>query len=125
MPLVMLKRNWPSHFRRTLRAPDGSVSRVLEFAPGEMHDVTAEELAQLADDLGAALQPCQADDKGRPKPVDLTYEEVIGQAVAASEPDQLAPPADPLSAPASDLPPSNSPEPTDAENPGGRSRRRR
>lgn len=56
MPIVMLKRNWPGNFRRSVRTVSGELVRVIELEPGGTATVSTEdELRAVAQDIGAAL----------------------------------------------------------------------
>ena len=63
MPLVMLKRDWPGKFRRTIG--EGKKTQVLEFLPGVAVDLTAKQIDGIKGDLGRALMPATRD--GRKK----------------------------------------------------------
>lgn len=68
---VMLKKTWPGNFRRTVRDAEGQPRRVLEFAPGAPVELTEEEAAAVADDIGPALVPVMLDEKQRPRVLPL------------------------------------------------------
>jgi hypothetical protein len=69
MPYVMLKKNWPGKFRRTIttRKKGKEVRRQLKFTPGEPVELTAAEVDALRSDIGPALQPVEFDEKARPR----------------------------------------------------------
>lgn len=71
---VMLKPNWPGGFRRTIKV--GDESKVLEFAPGEPVEVTAEELKALKADIGVSIFEIERDEKGRPRYIESVATEV-------------------------------------------------
>lgn len=65
---VMLKRNWPGPFRRSVRDEDGNVVRLLTFAPGEAVKLQGEdEIDAVAADIGNALIEVGLDGRLRPK----------------------------------------------------------
>lgn len=121
MPMVMLKRNWQGHFRRTLPgATKDDPPRVLEFAPGELQEVTDAELVAIKDDIGAALHVVEFDGR-RPKVIEW---QPPPEGASESEPEATE--AAPLSVPEpSTLDPEPEATPPDAKNPGGRSAKRR
>lgn len=69
MPFVMLKKNWPGNFRRTITTgkKGKETKRVLEFTPGEPVELTPAEVDALRSDIGVALQPVEFDEKARPR----------------------------------------------------------
>ena len=69
MPFVMLKKNWPANFRRTIAngKKGKETKRVLEFTPGVPVELTAAEVDALRSDIGVALQPVEFDEKARPR----------------------------------------------------------
>ena len=69
MAHVMLKRDWPGKFRRTIRSGrDGRGKPVLlEFEPGVPVDLKAHEIKQLEPEIGVCLEPVEMDDKQRPR----------------------------------------------------------
>lgn len=80
MPFVMLKRNWPGNFRRTITIgkKGKETKKVLEFSPGVPVELTAQEVDALRSDIGPALQPIEFDEKARPR--------VISDEVEVDEP---------------------------------------
>lgn len=80
MPFVMLKRNWPGNFRRTITTgkKGKETKKVLEFSPGVPVELTAAEVESVRSDIGTALQPIEFDEKARPR--------VITDDVVADEP---------------------------------------
>ena len=80
MPFVMLKRNWPGNFRRTITTgkKGKETKKVLEFSPGVPVELTAAEVEAVRSDIGTALQPIEFDEKARPR--------VITDDVVADEP---------------------------------------
>lgn len=80
MPFVMLKRNWPANFRRTISIgkKGKEIKRQLEFSPGVPVELTAAEVEALRSDIGVALQPIEFDEKARPR--------VISDEVEVDEP---------------------------------------
>lgn len=56
--MLMLKRDWPGAFRRTVNG------QRLSFLPGEPVDLPEEQKLALAEDIGPALVPC--DEQGKP-----------------------------------------------------------
>lgn len=78
MPLVMLRPNWPANkFTRTVRVFAGSgkarklkSERAVHFPANTPVEVSAEELAALAGDLGNAIFECELDEKKRPRLVE-------------------------------------------------------
>jgi hypothetical protein len=111
MPKVMLRRNWPGNFRRSIRNEKGEVLRVIEFAPGQAVEVLDDEMPSVQADLGHALQLVTLDKKNRPRvipvaaanePADVlpeegpgTLSEVLGQVPAneGEAPSSAEPPA--------------------------------
>jgi hypothetical protein len=69
MPFVMLKRNWPGNFRRTITSgkKGKETKKVLEFSPGVPVELTPAEVEALRSDIGPALQPIEFDEKARPR----------------------------------------------------------
>lgn len=69
MPFVMLKRNWPGNFRRTITTgkKGKETKRVLEFSPGVPVELMAAEVDALRKDIGVALQPIEFDENARPR----------------------------------------------------------
>lgn len=63
MPELMLKRDWPSTFRRTVAS--GKKTQVLTFAPGEPVEVDARQIEALRPDIGVCLVPVERDAKGK------------------------------------------------------------
>jgi hypothetical protein len=78
MPFVMLKKNWPGNFRRTIGPPQDR--RQLEFAPGVPVDLTAAEVDMLQADIGIALMPVDFDEKARPR---VITDDVIAEETPA------------------------------------------
>lgn len=80
MPFVMLKKNWPGNFRRTITIgkKGKETKKVLEFSPGVPVELTAQEVEAVRADIGIALQPIEFDEKARPR--------VITDEVVAEEP---------------------------------------
>lgn len=89
MPFVMLKRNWPGNFRRTIiiGKKGKETKKVLEFSPGLPVDLTAAEVEALRPDIGIALLPVDFDEKGRPRVI--TDEVVPEETEPANEPAQI------------------------------------
>jgi hypothetical protein len=89
MPFVMLKRNWPGNFRRTITIgkKGKETKKVLEFSPGLPVDLTAAEVEALRPDIGIALLPVDFDEKGRPRVI--TDEVVPEETEPANEPAQV------------------------------------
>lgn len=52
---VMLKRDWPGNFRRSVRGPKGEILHQYEFAPGVPVEIEPEHEKSLAGDIGNAL----------------------------------------------------------------------
>jgi hypothetical protein len=79
MPFVMLKKNWPANFRRTITTgkKGKEVKKTFEFSPGVPVDLTAAEVEALRSDIGVALVPVDFDEKNRPRVItdDVTPEE--------------------------------------------------
>ena len=98
MPLVMLKRDWPGTFRRTIKRKDGSVVRRAEFTPGAPTEVTDEEFNLLEPDIDVALFEVRLDAKHRPRIIHTDAD-----AAAVEVPESAAPVSD-ESAPASEVP---------------------
>ena len=51
---VMLAGGWPGPFRRTVKSDKGE-SRVLTFEPGQVVELSSEELEAVRDDVGKSL----------------------------------------------------------------------
>jgi hypothetical protein len=86
MPFVMLKRNWPGNFRRTITIgkKGKETKKVLEFSPGVPVDLTAAEVEALRPDIGIALLPVDFDEKARPRVI--TDEVVPEETEPTNEP---------------------------------------
>ena len=80
MPSVMLKKDWPGNFRRTITIgkKGKEVKKVLEFTPGVPVELTPAEIEAVRPDIGVALQPIEFDEKARPR--------VISDEVEVDEP---------------------------------------
>lgn len=52
---IMLRRNWPGPFQRTVRAANGEVIERLTFNPGEPVELTDQQAQACAKDIGHAL----------------------------------------------------------------------
>jgi hypothetical protein len=89
MPFVMLKRNWPGNFRRTITIgkKGKETKKVLEFSPGLPVDLTAAEVEAIRPDIGIALLPVDFDEKARPRVI--TDEVVPEETEPANEPAQV------------------------------------
>lgn len=66
MPEVMLKRDWPGQFRRTVRIGK-KTPEVLVFTPGEAVELDAKQLDAVKADIGVCLMPVERDAKNRPR----------------------------------------------------------
>lgn len=64
MPLVMLRKDWPNEFRRTVKLSEKR-SETLVFAPGKPVDLNAKQIEGVKADLGKCLQPVELDSKGK------------------------------------------------------------
>jgi hypothetical protein len=86
MPWVMLKKNWPANFRRTITTgkKGKEVKSTLEFSPGVPVDLSAAEVEALRSDIGVALVPVDFDEKARPRVI--TDEVVPEETEPANEP---------------------------------------
>ena len=69
MPYVMLRREWPSHFRRSLSLGGKKGERTLVFEPGVASEVEDREFEALKPDIGIALLECKLDKKGKARVV--------------------------------------------------------
>jgi hypothetical protein len=67
--LLQLKKNWLGPFRRSVRDEDGNQVELLKWTPGQVVDVTDEQLEFVLNDIGLSLIEVELDDKGRPRPV--------------------------------------------------------
>lgn len=69
MPAVMLRRDWPGPFQRTIKPDPANKSTwtTLYFQPGAPVDLDAATIDLLKDDIGKALLPVAFDEKGRPR----------------------------------------------------------
>jgi len=85
MPFVMLKKNWPANFRRTITTgkKGKETKRVFEFLPGIPVDLTAAEVEALRSDIGVALVPVDFDEKNRPRVI--TDEVIPEEAESTNE----------------------------------------
>lgn len=85
MPFVMLKKNWPANFRRTITIgkKGKETKRVLEFTPGVPVELTPAEVDALRSDIGVALQPVEFDEKARPRVItdDVVADESPEQSI--------------------------------------------
>jgi hypothetical protein len=89
---LMLKKNWPGTFQRTIRGQDGVALRVVEFSPGVPVEITDQtEIDVLSKDVGPALLEVKVDKKGLPRPLDwvepverVSVTETISEVVPAS-----------------------------------------
>ena len=89
MPFVMLKKNWPGNFRRTIKVgkKGKETEKVLEFTPGEPVELTAQEVEALRSDIGVSLQPVEFDEKARPRVItDEVVPEEPSKDVVSNEP---------------------------------------
>jgi hypothetical protein len=73
MATVILGRGWAGQFRRTVRDKDGNVlkdeagaDRVLTFNPGEVRELSGDELEAVRDDIGKALHIAKTDEQSQP-----------------------------------------------------------
>ncbi len=103
MPFVMLKKNWPGNFRRTIGPPQDR--RQLEFAPGVPVDLTAAEVDMLRADIGIALMPVDFDEKARPRII--TDDVIPEETPAVIDPTPAVKPSKKTKAPANEPEPSN------------------
>ena len=62
MPLVMLRRDWPANFRRTVMVGKKTVQ--YEFVPGIPVELDGRTIEAMKRDIGKALLPCEMDDRG-------------------------------------------------------------
>lgn len=67
MPFVMLRREWPNHFRRSLSLGGKKGERTLVFEPGVCSEVEDAEYEKLKPDIGGPLLECVLDEKGKPR----------------------------------------------------------
>lgn len=67
MAEVMLKRDWPAAFRRTVGTGRSLVRMV--FEPGVPVEVNQKQFESLKADIGIALLPCERDEKGRARAI--------------------------------------------------------
>jgi hypothetical protein len=102
MPFVMLKKDWPATFRRTIGPPKDR--RQMEFTPGVPVDLTAAEVDMLRADIGIALMPVDFDEKARPR--------VITDDVIADEPPAVVQPISAAKPSKKGKATSNEPEPS-------------
>lgn len=90
MPLVMLKRDWPGNFRRTIteKVRGKDVKRTLEFSPGVPVELTNAEIKAVLPDIGIALLPVELDEKARPRVItdDVIPDETTVKETDSSEP---------------------------------------
>lgn len=84
MPLVMLRKDWPTKFRRSIRDNKGKLTgRVLGFEPGETVSLTSKEIEAVQSDIGVSLMPIELDEKQRPR---VIHDEVDVAEASNSEP---------------------------------------
>lgn len=122
MPLVMLRRDWNGTFRRTVTSTDGT-SRVLQFSPGEVVEISAAEVPSLTFDLGRALQPVEwSAEKRKHVAIDLSEVDLSVPAEAAAT-SEATPPEETPSEEAATEPVADAPEKQNGPKAGGRSRR--
>jgi hypothetical protein len=91
MPFVMLQKNWPGNFRRTVTTgkKGKEYRRALEFSPGVPVELSAAEVDALRGDIGVSLQPIEFDEKARPRVItDDVIAEDTAQDSEANEPEQ-------------------------------------
>ena len=69
MPLVMLRRDAFSTFRKHIRNSAGIVTKTLEFDPGVVVDLPEDDADAIKDDLYHALFPMRIEN-GKPVPID-------------------------------------------------------
>lgn len=86
MPHVMLRRDWNGNFKRTVKPLMGGESRRLEFAPGEVIEITPEEVPAIMNDLGKALLPVEwSDEKRKFVVVEVTNVDIAATVQAATD----------------------------------------
>lgn len=86
MPHVMLRRDWNGTFKRTVKPLLGGESRRLEFSPGEVIEITPEEVPAIMNDLGKALLPVEwSDEKRKFVVVEVTNVDIAATVQAATE----------------------------------------
>ncbi len=69
MPLVMLRRDAFSPFRKRVRNAQGAIVKTLEFEPGVVVDLSQEDADVIKDDLYHALYPMRMEG-GKPFVID-------------------------------------------------------
>lgn len=84
MPYVMLKKDWPGSFRRTIKtkARGKDVVSHMEFTPNVPVELTPLEIDALRSDIGVALTPVEFDEKARPR---VITDDVEADAEAGGE----------------------------------------
>lgn len=91
---VMLKKNWPGQFGRTVFDENGKPVKRLVFNPGEITQVNDTELAAITPDLGTAIWLMALDKTAngiRYKPTDDPEQARVPEAVAPVSPEPSAP----------------------------------
>lgn len=86
MPFVMLRKNWPGTFRRTINAKSGCKVQLI-FEPGTPVDLTTHEIECLRSDIGVALMPVEFDEKARPR---MITEDVVPEEPQKEQPQAKA-----------------------------------
>jgi len=61
---VMLRRNWPGTFNRSIRDKNGKIKKTISFEPGVPVDLTEAELKAVSGDIGNSLQLVEIDKAG-------------------------------------------------------------
>lgn len=81
MPQVMLKRDWPGSFRRTVttKIKGRDFTKALEFSPGVAVELTVAEVEAVRGDIGVSLLPIDMDAKNRPRIISDDVEPVEGE----------------------------------------------
>jgi hypothetical protein len=64
MPELMLRKDWPGKFRRTIKLSEKK-REVLEFVPGVPVELNARQIDGVKGDIGTALYPVERDGRNK------------------------------------------------------------
>lgn len=89
MPFVMLRRDWPGNFRRTIHTGKGkgAKTKVLEFTPGVAVEISPDDARAMKSDIGPALLAVEMDEKARPRVISEEVEPEGGDAETGHPPE--------------------------------------
>lgn len=138
MPLVMLRRDAATTFRRYVRDTSGAIIETLEFEPGVPVDVPWDKFPVIERDLFAALKPVIPDTKSGATPGELIptgkflemdraeYEKIVADNAAFEAEEAATAPDNAVAStpePLAEVVPVNATEVTDGAHTGRRSRK--